>query len=291
MRKVWLFAVLVLLLFMLAACGGGEEGTEESSSDTGTDTEETAGTEESEEETNENTNSEESATEDGERPTYSVATDNNYVPFEFIDQETDELVGFDIDLINAIAEEAGFDIEIEQMEFSGIVSAIPSGRFDIGIAGMTITEERKENIDFSQPYYDAGLILAVLEGSEEEISSIDDVDGKTVATRVGSTSEAYLEENTDANIEAFPEITEAYQSVLTGRADAVLYDKPNVEYYAETEGGGELVTVGDLLQGEQYGIAFPKGSELRDEVDEAMDNLKESGEFDEIYNKWFGGSE
>ncbi|MFB4163704.1 transporter substrate-binding domain-containing protein [Alteribacillus sp. JSM 102045] len=98
----------------------------------------------------------------------------------------------------------------------------------------------------------------------------------------------YLKENTDANIEAFPEITEAYRSVLTERTDAVLYDKPNVEYYAETEAGGELVTVGELLQGEQYGIAFPKDSELRDEVDDAIDSLKESGEFDEIYEEWFG---
>ncbi|SDI73603.1 transporter substrate-binding domain-containing protein [Alteribacillus bidgolensis] len=279
MKKFFMFSLLAMFLFIIAACGA-ENNLEE----------ETAGEEEAAEETENGAGNEEEAeeaAEDEEKPTYSVATDNNYVPFEFIDQETDKLIGFDIDLINAIADEAGFDIEIEQMEFSGIVSAIPSGRFDIGIAGMTITEEREENIDFSQPYYDAGLILAVLDGNEE-ISSIDDVDGMTVATRVGSTSEDYLQENTDANVEAFPEITEAYRSVLTERTDAVLYDKPNVEYYAETEAGGELVTVGDLLQGEQYGIAFPKDSELRDEVDEAIDSLKESGKFDEIYTKWFG---
>ncbi|WP_100398156.1 transporter substrate-binding domain-containing protein [Bacillus sp. FJAT-44742] len=279
MKKVLLFLLMSFILMFAAACGEAEDtgGDEDTGVDAETEDaaeEETEGTEEDSEE----------AALDGETETYSVATDNNYIPFEFI--EDGELVGFDIDLINAIADEAGFEIEIEQMEFSGIVAAIPSERFDMGIAGMTITEEREENIDFSQPYYDAGLVLAVKDGSD--IQSIDDVDGLTVATRVGSTSEDYLNENTEANIEAFPEIPEAYQAVLTERADAVLYDLPNVQYYAETETGGELQIVGDTLTGEQYGIAFPKGSELVDEVDAAIDALKEDGTFGDIYEKWFG---
>ncbi|MFC5713613.1 transporter substrate-binding domain-containing protein [Thalassorhabdus alkalitolerans] len=279
MKKVLLFLLMSFILMFAAACGEAEDtgGDEDTGVDAETEDaaeEETEGTEEDSEE----------AASDGETETYSVATDNNYIPFEFL--EDGELVGFDIDLINAIADEAGFEIEIEQMEFSGIVAAIPSERFDMGIAGMTITEERQENIDFSQPYYDAGLVLAVKDGSD--IQSIDDVDGLTVATRVGSTSEDYLNENTEANIEAFPEIPEAYQAVLTERADAVLYDLPNVQYYAETETGGELQIVGDTLTGEQYGIAFPKGSELVDEVDAAIDALKEDGTFGDIYEKWFG---
>ncbi|WP_054635600.1 transporter substrate-binding domain-containing protein [Thalassobacillus sp. C254] len=281
MKKVLLFLLMSFILMFAAACGEAEDtGGDE---DTGIDAETEDAAEEETEGTEEEEDSEEAAS-DGETETYSVATDNNYIPFEFL--EDGELVGFDIDLINAIADEAGFEIEIEQMEFSGIVAAIPSERFDMGIAGMTITEERQENIDFSQPYYDAGLVLAVKDGSD--IQSIDDVDGLTVATRVGSTSEDYLNENTEANIEAFPEIPEAYQAVLTERADAVLYDLPNVQYYAETETGGELQIVGDTLTGEQYGIAFPKGSELVDEVDAAIDALKEDGTFGDIYEKWFG---
>src|SRR5699024_7961887 len=160
-------------------------------------------------------------------------------------------------------------------------------RFDIAIAGMTITEERQESIDFTQPYYEAGLILAVKEGTED-IQSIDDVDGKVVATRTGSTSQEYLAEKTDANAEAFPQIVEAYQNVLAGRADAVLYDLPNVQYYSEKEAGGELKTVGEKLTGEDYGIAFPKGSELRDIIDDALTTLKENGTYDDIYEEWFG---
>src|SRR5690606_2354360 len=135
-------------------------------------------------------------------------------PFEFLDEKTGEMVGFDIDLITAIAEEAGFDIVFENMEFAGIVAGVASGRYDIGIAGMTITKEREESIDFSQPYYQAGLILAVRE-DETEIQSVDDLAGKIVATRSGSTSEKYIMEHTEGEPLAFPEIVEMYQTLIT----------------------------------------------------------------------------
>lgn len=272
-RNVLMFLLASFVVAILVACGGTTD--EETLGDD-------AATEEIEEEAAE---TEESDT-DGK--VYTVATDNAYVPFEYLDEDTGELVGFDIDLINALAEEAGIEIEIETLEFSGIVAGLGSGKFDIGIAGMTITEERKENIDFTQPYYEAGLILAVTEDKVDEIQSIDDVDGKVVATRQGSTSQEYLEENTNAQPEAFPEIVEAYQNVLAGRADAVLYDLPNVLYYSEKEADGKLITVGEKLTGEDYGIGFPKGSELRDVIDDALTTIKENGTYDDIYEKWFG---
>ena len=279
-RKLLLALFLGLLLVFVAACGSSDEGASEEPEATDEETEE-------QEEAAEETESDEGA-EDTDGQVYTVATDNAYVPFEYLDDETGELVGFDIDLMTALAEEAGIEIEFETLEFSGIVAGLESGRFDAGIAGMTITEERQENIDFTQPYYEAGLILAVTQDKADEIQSIDDVAGKVVATRVGSTSEEYLQQNTDAEIEAFPEIVEAYQNVLAGRADAVLYDLPNVLYYSETETGGELITVGEKLTGEDYGIGFPKGSELRDPIDEALTTLKENGTYDDIYEKWFG---
>lgn len=261
-RKLLMALFLTLVIGVLAACGDADD--ESASTDEGDD-----------------------ATESDDKDVLTVATDNGYVPFEFIDEESGDLVGFDIDLVTALAEETGYEIEFETLEFDGIVAGISSGRFDVAIAGMTITEEREEEIDFTQPYYEAGLILAVKEGTEG-IDSIDDVDGKTVATRNGSTSQDYLEENTDAEIEAFPAITEAYQNVLADRADAVLYDLPNVQYYSEKDADGEIETVGDKLTGEDYGVAFTKGSELRDEFDEALTELKENGTYDDIYEEWFG---
>lgn len=219
--------------------------------------------------------------------TYTVATDVNFKPFEFKDPETGEMKGFDIDLIRAIAEEAGFEVEFETMQFDGILTGLKAGRFPIGIAGISITEERKKSIDFSDPYYDSGLILMVHKDNTE-IRSIADVDGKTVGTRQGSTSHDYLREHTEAEIEAFPGIVNAYLDVKNKRLDAALYDLPNVKYSIAQNGDGKLKTVGDVLQGQSYGIAFPKGSELVDDVNQALKTLKENGTYDELYKKYFG---
>ncbi|CDQ19159.1 glutamine ABC transporter substrate-binding protein [Halobacillus karajensis] len=255
MKSKWYLFIMVLVLStILVACGSDSE---EASGDSG---------------------------DSGE--TYTVATDNNFVPFEFMNEETGEMEGFDIDLIKAIAEEAGFNVEIESMKFDGVVAGMQSGRYDIGIAGMTITEERKETIDFSDPYY-AGLMLAV-SADNEEIKSADDLTGKKVGNRSGTTSEAYIKENhPDAELITFPGIVEAYMDLESGRLDAVMYDVPNVQYYVANDSEG-LKTAGDILQGEQYGIAFPKDSELVEDVNEALQTLIDNGTYDDIYEKWFG---
>nr|WP_246596348.1 glutamine ABC transporter substrate-binding protein [Bacillus alkalicola] len=252
--------VLILTIALIAACGESETGGDgDASGDGGGD----------------------------DLPEYTVATDTNYVPFEFMNTETQEMEGFDIDLINEIADRVGFIVDLEVVEFDGILAGMESGRYDVGIAGMTITDERAEVFDFSDPYYDAGLILAV-RADEEEIQSIDDVDGRPVATRAATTSETYLLENTDAEVRQFPDIVNAYQDLVAGRVDAVIYDVPNVLYYIETEALGEMKTVGDLLTGEQYGIAFPQDSELREPVNEALAEMMDDGTYGDIYEKWFG---
>ncbi len=224
----------------------------------------------------------------GDPNTVSVATDSGFVPFEFIDETTGELIGFDIDLINAIAEEAGLELRINTMEFDGLIAAVHTGRHDIGIAGITITEARKEQVDFSDPYYDAGLIIAV-RADNDTIASEADLAGKRVGTRSGTTSETYLRENhPEARIVAFPGIVEAYMDLNAGRVDAILYDVPNVRYYVSQGDGEQLKTVGDVLQGEQYGIVFPKGSPLVEPVNEALRTLRENGTYDRIHAKWFG---
>ncbi len=218
--------------------------------------------------------------------TYTVATDSNFKPFEYLNTETGELEGFDIEIIKEIAERADFEIEFETMDFDGLLTGMQSGRYPIGIAGMSITEERKETIDFSIPYYDSGLILMVPEDSD--INSIDDVDGKKIATRQGSTSEAYLLNNTEADVEAYPEIVTAYMNVKNGRLDGALYDLPNIQHYINTEGEGKLKTVGEVLQGESYGIALKKDSDIVDDVNEALESMIADGTYAKLYEKYFG---
>jgi len=268
---------------VLAACGEGNSGNEEAGADVENNAAENNDTENN---TAENNNVNNDAT-DEEMPELTVATDTNYVPFEYLDTDSGEMIGFDIDLINEIADRVGFVVDLEVVEFDGIVSGMGTGRYDVGIAGMTITDERAENFDFSDPYYEAGIIIAVRE-EEEEIQSVDDLDGVNVATRAGTTSEDYLNDNTEANVSTFPDIVNAYQDLIAGRVDAVVYDVPNVLYYIDTEALGEMKTVGERLSGEDYGIAFPQDSDLREDVNAALAEMREDGTYGDIYETWFG---
>lgn len=271
-KKILIALLLGFLLTVATACGSTDDVATEDT----TDAPATEETEDIQEETDSSSSE-----------IYTVAIDNSNAPFEYLDEDSGELAGFDVDLINALAKEARIEIEINTVDFAGLIAGVSSGKFDMGIGGITITEERKKNIDFSDPYYESGLILAVLKDNDE-IQSIDDVDGKLIATQQGSTSEDYLRDNTGAEIEGFINILEAYQNVLAGRAEAVLYDLPNVQYYSQKETGGELKTVGEKLTGEDYGVAFPKGSEIVETIDEALTALKENGTYGDIYEEWFG---
>ncbi|KGP91058.1 hypothetical protein N780_17520 [Pontibacillus chungwhensis BH030062] len=264
MKRLFALFITILSIAVLAACGSSTDSSGDATNGDSGD-----------------------SGDSGEKETYTVATDANFKPFEYKDPDTGEMKGFDIDLMKAIADEAGFNVEFKSMQFDGLITGMQSGRYPLAIAGISITEERKESIDFSDPYYDSGLILMV-QSDNEEIQSIDDVDGKEVGVKTGTTSEAYLKENTEAKIKAFPQIINAYMDVRNGRVDASLYDKPNVEFYIQESGEGELKTVGETLQGESYGIAMEKGSDLVEPVNEALATLKENGTYDEIYEKYFG---
>lgn len=224
-----------------------------------------------------------------ERPTLDAVTDPSFVPFEMRDQETGEMIGFDMDILAEVAERAGFDYDLETMDFQGIIPALQTGNKEIAIAGITITEEREEVVDFSDPYYDSGLRLLVKAG-DDSIQTVDDLAGKSVGTKTGSTSHDYLrnELGDDVNIEPYPGSSDMYQALLGNAVDAVLYDAPNVGYFAQTRGEGEVKTVGPLYEGQQYGLALLEGSEWVDDVNEALASMKEDGTYDEIYKKWFG---
>lgn len=219
---------------------------------------------------------------------YTVATDSSFVPFEF-DQDG-EHVGFDIDLITAISEEVGFTINLETTNFDGIIPGLQTGAFDLAIAGITITPERAETVDFSDPYYRSGIIVGV-PADNSDISGVEDLAGRTVASRLGSAPLDYLAENVPtATALPFEQLDQVYLAVEGGTADAVLYDAPNVEYYISTTGEGKLKTVGELLEAQEYGIAAAPGNDaLLAEVNRALAALIEDGRYAEIYDTWFGG--
>lgn len=216
-----------------------------------------------------------------------VATDTAFVPFEF--KQGDKYVGFDVDLWDAIAKELKLDYTLKPMDFSGIIPALQTRNVDLALAGITITEERKKAIEFSDGYYKSGLQVMV-RNNENDIKGISDLNGKVVAVKSGTGSVEYAKANIKSkDLRQFPNIDSAYMELGTNRADAVMHDTPNILYFIHTAGKGRFKAVGDSIEAQQYGIAFPKGSDdLREKVNGALKTLKENGTYNTLYKKWFG---
>jgi glutamine transport system substrate-binding protein len=214
-----------------------------------------------------------------------VATDTAFVPFEFM--QDGEYVGFDIDMWNMIAEELELEFDLRPMDFNGIIPGLQTGQVDVALAGITIRADRAEVIDFSDGYYDSGFLIMV--PVDSDIQGADDLDGKTLAVRTGTSAADYARENfTGTELRLFPNIDNAYLELRTGRVDAAMHDTPNVLYYIATAGDGQVKAVGTQMMAHQYGIGFPKGSELVEPVNQVLANMREDGRYDEIYMKWFG---
>ncbi|KAA0890275.1 glutamine ABC transporter substrate-binding protein GlnH [Pusillimonas sp. ANT_WB101] len=215
-----------------------------------------------------------------------VATDTAFVPFEF--KQDGKYTGFDIDLWDAIAKEAGLKYKLQPMDFNGIIPGLQTGNIDAALAGITIRDDRKKVIDFSDPYYESGLAILV-NNATNDIKTAKDLEGKTVAVKIGTATVDYLKENVpQAKLKLFPNIDNAFLELATNRVDAVVHDTPNVQYYANTGGKGRVKVVGALKSGDYYGIAFPKGSDLVPTVNKALKALHDNGKYDELYTKWFG---
>ncbi|MBV7486267.1 glutamine ABC transporter substrate-binding protein GlnH [Bordetella sp. BOR01] len=215
-----------------------------------------------------------------------VATDTAFVPFEFKQGST--YTGFDIDLWAAIAKELNLKYKLQPMDFNGIIPGLQTKNIDAALAGITIRDDRKQVIDFSDPYYESGLAILVAENNTD-IKSAQDLAGKSVAVKTGTATVDFMKKEVpDAKLRLFPNIDNAYLELATGRVDAAVHDTPNVQYYANTAGKGRVKVAGTVKSGDFYGIAFPKGSDLVAKVNQALATLKSNGQYDAIYTKWFG---
>lgn len=258
--RLTLFTLMLILVLGLAACGGGSDTETEADGD---------------------------SSEPSDDQVYAVGVDNTYPPFEFT--VDGELVGIDVDLINAIAEDQGFDIEIEQMDFSGIIPSMQAKELDIGMGGMSITDERKETVDFSEPYFEAGISLVVGEDTED-IEGLEDLAGKTVAVKNGTVGAAFAEEHQDDYEFEIIQVNDSasmFQEVINGTAEALMEDFPVISY-AIVEGELALKIVGDRLSGDHYGISVLKGenADLLQMINEGLANLKEDGTYDDIISEY-----
>ena len=223
---------------------------------------------------------------DTEKTKYVIASDSSFAPFVFQDS-SNQYTGIDMDLIKAIAEDQGFEIEITNPGFDAAINAVQSGQADGIIAGMSVTDARKETFDFSDSYYTANTILGVKESST--ISSYEDLNGKTVGVKNGTASQTFLTENQSKygyKIKTFSDAASMYDSLNTGSIDAVMDDEPVIKY-SISQGQKLKTPIAGTPIGETA-FAVKKGSnpELLEKFNKGLANLKANGEFQKILDKY-----
>lgn len=219
---------------------------------------------------------------------WKVGTDATYAPFGFKDKQTNQLTGFDVDIIKAIAKEEGKDVDVQNIAFDALLPALQSGTLDIAISDMTISEERAKSVDFSDPYYVAGSGL-VVNVDNNDIKSFKDIEGKRIGVSIGSTGAEVAQKIPNAQIKQFNYIVDAFVELQNKGVDVVINDTPVNEYYVNTKGHGIAKVVGEDYEAAPLGIAVKKGNkELLNQINDGLAKIKANGQYREIYMKWFG---
>lgn len=260
-KRLMSAAAAAALVLGLAACGGSSTTTE------------TATTE-----------------GDSAATVYKIATDTTFAPFEYAEADG-TYVGIDVEILAAIAADQGFEYELEPLGFNAALQAVQADQADGVIAGMSITDERKEIFDFSQPYYDSTVCAAAADAS---ITSLDALKGKTVAVKTGTMSESWAESIKDQygfTTVQFDDSDVMYQDVIAGNTAACFEDTP-VMSYAISTGNIKLAIIAeapaDSAYATPYGFAVNKGknAELLSMFDAGLANIKADGTYDKIVNTY-----
>ena len=217
-----------------------------------------------------------------------VGAEMSFPPFEFQEEGSKEYVGFDMDLARAVAKQMGYEIQIQNLGFDGLIPALEAGNIDMIVSGMSITEERAKKVAFSKPYYKSGLSI-VVKADNTTIKSFKDLEGKNIAVQIGTTGAEEAKKIKDAKVREYNSNAEAYMELKAGGVDAVVNDLPVNEYYLAKSGDKNAKLLGDVINSEEYGMAMTKkNTALTEKVNAALDELKKNGEYDKIYMKWFG---
>jgi len=215
----------------------------------------------------------------------TVGTDAPFPPFEIGEPGDPDFGGYDIDVMNAIAEELGVEADYTNTGFGTIFRDTANGLFDTAAAASTITPGRENTVDFTDPYYEAQQALLVPEGSD--IATVDDLGDTIVGAQDGTTGETYANEETEASeVRGFPQGPDAISALITGQVDAVIIDQPVAADALEQQEGVEIVE--EIQTDELYGFAIsPDNDVLREAMNEALVALKEDGTLTELYDEYF----
>jgi ABC-type amino acid transport substrate-binding protein len=222
--------------------------------------------------------------------TYNVGSDASYAPFEYVDSNKN-IVGFDIDVLKAIAKAEGFNVKFNNTAWDGIFLSLDQGTNDMLISAITITDERKQKMDFSDPYFEATQMIAYKKGSN--LTTLDALKGHKVAVQNGTTGDDIVGKafgKDSPNIKRFDAMPLALQELANGGVDAAVGDNGVVVNYVKNNGGDKFDTAIDPnFPKEYYGIAVKKGnSDLLNKINDGLKKIKADGTYDSIYKQWFG---
>jgi polar amino acid transport system substrate-binding protein len=278
MKKIMAFSMAAVMALSMAGCGS------KPAADTAAATEAQADTTAAKAEDTAAAGTDAAAPAAGKK--YVINTDTTFAPFEF-ENDKGEMVGIDLDILKAIAEDQGFEYEVIPVGFSAAVTALEAGECDGVIAGMSITDERAAKYDFSEPYYDSGVGMAVLQGSD--ITTYDQLKGQNVAAKIGTEGCTFAESIADQygfEVTQFESSSDMYQAVLGGEAVACFEDYPVIGY--EISRGLGLTLPTPMEKGSSYGFATLKGAnpELVEMFNKGLENIKADGTYDKILSTY-----
>ncbi|NMB56089.1 MAG: basic amino acid ABC transporter substrate-binding protein [Leptolinea sp.] len=218
-----------------------------------------------------------------------VASDAAYPPFETVDEKTKELVGFDIDLFNAIAKKAGLEVEYVNIGFDPLLAGMAQCQYDAAISAITITDERKQNMTFSDPYFQAGQAITIAVGNDA-IKSEADLKGKTIGTQLGTTGDILAKKIEGATVKAYDSVDLAFQDLINGQVEAVVADNVPSEGFVG-KNPDKIKVVAGLLTSEDYGISVCKTkTDLLAKINKALAEVKAEGTIDKLNEKWIKGT-
>jgi polar amino acid transport system substrate-binding protein len=217
-----------------------------------------------------------------------VATDASSRPFEFVNIQTDTIDGFDIDLFNAIAAREGLEAEYVDVQFDSLLAGLADCEYDAAISSITITEARKKDMLFSEPYFTAGQVVVVRKDNVD-VNSKYDLGSKLVGVQVGTTGSMEAQTIAGAEIKEYDDIAYAYNDLIKGDIEAVIYDNSLAQFFINTN-PDVLKAVGTLLTDENYGIAVCKDNkQLLNKINNGLKAVQNEGTIDSLIKKWIGG--
>lgn len=257
MKKFGILTAAVISAFLLAACGSFAAGSAK-------------------------TEGSAAAQSSYAGKTLIMGTNAEFPPYEY--HEGDSIVGIDAEIAAAIAEELGAKLEISDMAFDAVLPAVQAGKIDFGAAGMTVTEDRLKNVDFSDSY--ATAVQAIIVPEDSVITGPEDLEGKLIGVQQGTTGDIYISDDLgDANTQRFPKGSDAVQALSAGKIDAVVIDSSTAKAFVESSSGLKILDT--AYADEEYAICVKKGNtELLNGINSAIKKLKDSGRLDEIIAKY-----